>query len=430
MQELLLIDTEGYKVVIAITIFLCVFLLVAIDKIPNAILAVLGAFLLYICNVLPGDVALAFIDFDTLGLLCGMMIIVAVIRRTGFFEYVAIKGIKLAKGNSWRIFLILSFVTALLSALLDNVTTVLIIVPLTYALSDAMRISPIPFVISEILFSNIGGTATLIGDPPNIMIGVAANLSFMDFITNLLPVVLVISIVIITLLRVIYHKHLKQEVVITHIEAFDEKRSITDKTLFIKTMVVFTLVIAGFVTHHIHGKSIASIALGGAFILLLITKQTPDDILKEVEWPTLFFFMGLFIVVGGLKFTGVIGYIGEHILTITGGDIGSTTQFVLWVSAVSTSLVNSIPYTATFISIIQGLELANGGDVESVWWALSLGACLGGNGTIIASAANIIVASFSKKTQHPLSFKAYVKVGLPLMLVTIAIASGYLWLFY
>lgn len=429
MSATILLNTASTEIVIALMVFIMAFLLISTETLPNAIVAMVGAFILLAFHVLSQEEAIAFVDFDTIGLLCGMMITVAVMRKSGIFEYIAIKGIKLTKGNPWKILVVLSVVTAVLSAFLDNVTTVLIIVPLTFAVAETIRISPMPILISEILFSNIGGTATLIGDPPNIMIGGATHLEFMDFIYINTPVVLIVSVVTFFLLRVIYYKKLMSATVDKNkIEAFDERRTIHNKRLLISSLTIFGLIILAFVTHHWHEISLATVALGGGFIMMMVTKQDPEEMLKEVEWPTLFFFLGLFVLVGGLDKTGIIGIVADKMIDVTRGDLSAATQLVLWVSAFSTTVVNSIPYTATMISVIENMAATMTGDINPLWWALSIGACFGGNGTIIGAAANIIVAGFTQKTKFPLRFKEYIKIGFPLMLVSVIIASGYLYL--
>lgn len=424
-------SASNINIITTLIVFILTFLFITTEKLPNAIAAMVGAFLLISFHILNQEEAVASIDFDTIGLLCGMMITVAVMRKTGLFEYIAIKGIKLTKGNPWKILVVLSIVTAVLSAFLDNVTTVLIIVPLTFAVADSIKINPIPILISEILFSNIGGAATLIGDPPNIMIGGATHLGFTEFLNNNLPVVIIISIVTFLLLRLIYYKKLNAiEVDREKIDAFDEKRAIQDKKFFITTLVVFTLVIAAFVTHHVHEISLASVAIGGGFLLMMVTRQDPDEILKEVEWTTLFFFLGLFVIIGGLEKVGIIQVIANKIVEITKGQLEPATQLVLWLSGLSTTFINSIPFTATMISVIENMTGIFTGDTDTLWWALSLGACLGGNGTLVGAAANIIVAGFSQKTKYPMKFVEYMKVGMPLMFVSVVIASIYLHVRY
>lgn len=422
-------EISSIHVITALVVFILTFTLITTEKLPNALAAMFGGFLLIAFHILSQEEAIEFIDWDTIGLLCGMMITVAVMRKSGLFEYIAIKGIKITGGNPWRILVVLSVVTALLSAFLDNVTTVLIVVPLTFAVADTININPLPLLISEVLFSNIGGTATLIGDPPNIMIGGATHLGFTDFLLVNVPVVIIVSFVTFGLLRMIYRKKLiSVEVNKDKISAFDEMRALKDKSFYIKNLIVFGLIIIGFITHHQHEISLASIALGGGFLLMIVTNQEPEEILREVEWPTLFFFIGLFVIVGGLEKTGIITYIADQMMMVTEGQTSIATQLVLWMSALSTTFINSIPYTATMISVIENMGNTIGGNVDPLWWALSLGACFGGNGTIIGAAANIIVAGFTQKTDYPLRFVEYLKVGLPMMLVSVIIASGYLYL--
>jgi Na+/H+ antiporter NhaD/arsenite permease-like protein len=424
-------NIDAFSIVIAISVFIITFMFIISEKLPNAISAMLGGFILVAFHIVSQEDAIHFIDFDTIGLLGGMMMSVAIMRKTGLFEYIAIKGIKITKGNPWKILIVLSIVTAVLSAFLDNVTTVLIIVPLTFAVADTIKINPMPILISEILFSNIGGAATLIGDPPNILIGGATELGFMDFIYNNVPIVVIVAVVTFLLLKLIYYKKLtSQKVDYEKINAFDETRAIGDKRFFILSIVVFSLIIVAFITHQFHEISLASLALGGGFLMMLVTKQDPEEILKEVEWPTLFFFIGLFVIIGGLEKTGVINFIADKMIIATGGELGPATQLVLWVSGLSTTVINSIPFTATMISVIKSMSETISGDIEPLWWALSLGACFGGNGTLIGAAANIIVAGFSQKTDYPMKFMEYAKVALPLMLVSIALTSAYLYIKY
>lgn len=431
MHFLLNSTISPFDISISLLVFVISIFFITTEKLPNAIAAMFGGFILIAFHILDQNEAIDSVDFDTIGLLCGMMISVAIMRKTGLFEYIAIRGIKITGGNPWKILVVLSIVTAVLSAFLDNVTTVLIIVPLTFAVAETIQINPTPLLISEILFSNIGGAATLIGDPPNIMIGGATELNFMDFIDNNLPVVIVVSVVTFFLLKLIYYKELTSiKVDREKIMAFDEKRAIHSKIFLNKTLVVFSLIILAFVTHHFHEINLASVALGGGFIMMLVTKEDPERILKEVEWSTLFFFIGLFVIVAGLEKTGVIAFIADKMIEVTGGETQPSAQLILWVSGISTTFINSIPYTATMISVIERMAEVTHGDVEPLWWALSLGACFGGNGTLIGAAANIIVAAFSQKTDYPLRFKDYVKVALPLMLCSILIVSGYIYLRY
>ncbi|GET28900.1 SLC13 family permease [Prolixibacter sp. SD074] len=431
MTEFLSWHLDTIHIITTLVIFILTFVFITTETLPNAIAAMVGAFLLVAFHIINQEEAIDAIDFETIGLLSGMMMTVAVMRKSGLFEYIAIKSIKLTGGSPWRILVVLSIVTAILSAFLDNVTTVLIIVPLTFAVADTLKINPMPLLISEILFSNIGGAATLIGDPPNIMIGGATNLDFMDFIQNNTPVILVVSVVTFFLLRLIYHKKLAGLVADKEkIQAFDEKRAIQNKRFFYTTLTVFLVIITLFITHQVHKIDLATLAIGGGFTMMMVTKQDPGEILKEVEWATLFFFIGLFIIIGGLEKTGVISFLADKMVEVTHGEVEPAAQLVLWMSALSTTFINSIPYTATMISVIQEMAINPGQSIEPVWWALSLGACLGGNGTLIGAAANIIVAGFTQKTPYPIKFKEYFKIGFPLMLVSIVITSLYLYIRY
>jgi len=431
MTEFLSWHLDTIHIITTLVIFIFTFVFITTETLPNAIAAMVGAFLLVAFHIVNQEEAIEAIDFETVGLLSGMMMTVAVMRKSGLFEYIAIKSIKLTGGNPWRILVVLSIVTAILSAFLDNVTTVLIIVPLTFAVADTMKINPMPILISEILFSNIGGAATLIGDPPNIMIGGATNLDFMDFIQNNSPVVLVVSVVTFFLLRLIYYKKLTAVIAVKEkIQAFDEKRAIQNKRFFYTTLIVFLAIITLFITHQLHKIDLATLAIGGGFTMMMVTKQDPEEILKEVEWATLFFFIGLFIIIGGLEKTGIISFLADKMVEVTHGETEPAAQLVLWMSALSTTFINSIPYTATMISVIKEMTINPDQSIDPIWWALSLGACFGGNGTLIGAAANIIVAGFAQKTPYPIKFKEYFKIGFPLMLVSIAITSLYLYIRY
>lgn len=425
------IEPNMFSVIASLAVFVLTFFFIITEKLPNSVAAILGGALVIIIHLLTQDEAVDFIDFDTIGLLCGMMLTVAVMRKTGLFEYIAIKGIKLTKGNPWKMLIMLAMVTAVLSAFLDNVTTVLIIVPLTFAVTDAIKLNPMPFLISEILFSNIGGALTLIGDPPNIMIGGATHLTFTDFIINNFPIILIVGFVTFRILKVLYYKKLMAfEIEEGKVEAFDEKRTIQDKRFLWISLTVFILVILSFITHNMHHINLATLALGGGFLMMMVTKQDPEKVLKEVEWPTLFFFIGLFVIVGALEKSGVIGFIADSIMKSTGGDLDIAMQLIVWLSAVASSFIDNIPFTATMISVIKDMAALTDQNIDQLWWALSLGACLGGNGTLIGASANIIVAGFSQKTPYPINFKAYFKVGFPLMLVSIVLVSVYLYVKY
>ena len=416
---------------IAVTIFCVCYLFVVWNRFPVAIITMLGAFLVVGMGILTQEEAVRAIDFNTIGLLCGMMMIVHVLRRTGFFEYAAIKAIKLSAGSPPRIFLALSAVTALLSALLDNVTTVLIVVPITFAVADSLRLSVRPFLFAEIIFANLGGTATLIGDPPNILIGARARLSFTDFLWNDAPIVILLSFLVAGALLTFYRKELAPHAASEEIlEQYDEARAITDRRLLLRALAVFALVLLGFVTHALHRIDLAAISLGGAFLLLLVTGSEPDAVLREVEWSTLFFFVGLFVLIGALVKTGAIGSIADSILQYTDGRPRFLALSLVGVSAAAASFLSAVPYTATMIPVIETLGRNGAVDLTPLWWALSLGACLGANGTIIGSAANLVVVSFAAKNGTRIGFGEYARVGIPVVLGTASLATLYIYLRY
>ena len=417
--------------IIGILIFIITYIAIVSEKINRMVVAVFGAGLMILFQVLSQEEALAKIDFNTLGLLIGMMIIVNVLRQTGLFQYLAIKSAKLAKGDPTRIMIYFGILTAVASGLLDNVTTILLVVPVTLVISDTLKLKPIPFVIAEILASNIGGAATLIGDPPNIMIGGATGLSFVDFIVNLLPLMTVNFIVVMVILRLIFRKQLKvTEEDKQRILSFNEKKAITDHKLLIKSLIVLFATITGFVLSEIINVTSASIAIFGASVLLLISKIEPEEIMEKIEWTTIFFFGGLFILVGSLESIGVISMLAQEVLNITKGDITITTMIVLWMSTFLSSFLDNIPYVATMIPLVDTLSNGSVSAYEPVWWALSIGACLGGNGTIIGASANVVARGIIEKHGFKFSFLNFMKIAFPLMILTIIISSVYLLIFY
>ena len=432
---------EQYQIFFATAVFLVVYAIIVSEKIHRAIIAMVGAALIVIFGIVhnaEGDAvegAIEHIDFNTLGLLIGMMIIVGITRKTGVFEFLAIKAAKSSKGEPLRIMAALSVVTAILSAFLDNVTTVLLIVPVTFAIAQKLKINPMPILIAEILASNIGGTATLIGDPPNIMIGSATHLGFMDFIINLTPVIIAVYVVTLTLLRLIYNKSLVCDPALRHsIMEMNENEELKDISLLKKCLVVLALTITGFITHQYLGLESSVIALTGASILLLFTTKDPEEALHAVEWPVIFFFVGLFVLVGGLVETGVIKLIAVKAMDLTGGAWIATSMLILWLSGIASAFVDNIPFVATMIPMIKDIgELIGITDPEELnlfWWSLSLGACLGGNGTIIGASANVVVIGMSEKRGIHITFMKYFVVAFPLMLVSLVICTAYLLLWY
>jgi len=391
-----------------------------------------GAAMVVILGIISPEKAVHAIDFNTVGLLVGMMIIVGTTRRTGVFEYLAIRAAKGSKGEPLKILASLSLVTAVLSALLDNVTTVLLIVPVTIALAKQLGISPAPFLITEIIASNIGGTSTLIGDPPNIMIGSATGLGFMDFVLNLTPVVVVIYVLTLFIIELIYRKQLAARPELKeNIMKLHEEDEIKDAALLRKCLAVLSLTITGFILHqYVHLES-SVIALAGAALLLLLTREDPEHALNVVEWPVIFFFIGLFVVVGALEETGVIEVLAAWALGVTGGEMARTGLLILWLSAIASAFVDNIPFVATMIPLLQDMGRLGGiTDLNFLWWSLSLGACLGGNGTIIGASANVVVIGMAEKRGVLINFIEFMKIGFPLMVMSIVISTGYLLFWY
>lgn len=417
--------------ILGILIFILSYIAIVSEKIHRTVVAIFGAALMILFHVLSQAEAFSKIDFNTIGLLIGMMIIVNVIRQTGLFQYLAIKSAKLAKGNPTKILLYFSILTAVSSALLDNVTTILLVVPVTLVICDTLKLNPIPFIIAEIMSSNIGGASTLIGDPPNIMIGGETGLNFDDFIINLLPLMIVVFIVTFVILRIIYRKSLvTTEENRREMLSFDEHKAITDKNLLIKSLIILTITITGFILSELIEVPSASIAMFGAASLLLISRIEPEEILEKIEWTTIFFFAGLFILVGSLESIGVIDLIAQGMINLTGGSIPSLTMMVLWMSAFLSSFLDNIPYVATMVPLVKTLSEGALAAYEPVWWALSIGACLGGTGTIIGASANVVARGIVEKRGYKLNFLGYMKLAYPIMLFSIGIASVYLLILY
>jgi len=419
----------------AVAIFLLTYAVIVSEKVHRTVAALVGAALLALSGVLSVEDAIHYIDWNTLGLLIGMMVIVGITRKTGVFEYLAVKAAKLVKGNPVKIMMALATITAIASALLDNVTTVLLIVPVTFAITKQLKINPIPILVAEIIASNIGGTATLIGDPPNIMIGSSTGLGFMDFVFNLTPVVVIIHVLTIVLLTLIYSKQLVTTAELQQgLMKMNEKKEIKDIALLKQCLIVLGLTILGFVIHqYIHLES-SVIALSGATLLLLLSsRENPEEAFHAVEWPVIFFFAGLFLVVGGIEKVGVIEAIARFTVDITQGQLVPAGILILWVSAIASAFVDNIPFVATMIPLIKDMgELGMSGNLNFLWWALSLGACLGGNGTIIGASANVVVVGMAEKRGAPITFINYMKVAFPAMLLSIAISMFYLlfWYYY
>ena len=411
---------------VAIIIFCLAYILIIFEKFPISVLAMLGAIVMVMTGVLGAEEAFKAIDLNVIFLLVGMMIMVSILAETGLFEWIAIKATQLVKGEPIPLLVLLMLATAVFSAFLDNVTTILLIVPVTIVMLENLKLDTKPFIIGEILASNIGGTATLIGDPPNILIGSEAGFSFNDFIINLGPVIIINLIVTIFLLYFFYCRKLKvSRELKAHIMELSPDRALKDKKLMYQSLVILLLVIAGFVSHEITHIEPSIIALAGAMALILVSKKEPEEIFEKVEWSTLFFFMGLFIMVEGLVEVGVIQLLAEATLSLTKGDFQKTALFIGILSSSVSPIIDNIPYTTTMLPLIKNLETAFP-NVDALWWSLALGACLGGNATLIGASANVVAANISKKNGKVISFIEYLKYGLPLTFVTIVIAMIYL----
>ncbi|WP_139489219.1 SLC13 family permease [Brevibacillus dissolubilis] len=421
------------QAILAIGLFLVTYGFIISEKIHRTIVAMIGGILMILFGIITQETAIHHVDFNTLGLLIGMMILVTITAQTGVFKYMAIKAAKLAKGDPLRILVYMSIITALASALLDNVTTVLLMVPVTFSIARQLRVNPVPYLISEIIASNVGGTSTLIGDPPNIMIGSAVpELDFMAFLVNLAPIAFLIMAVTIALFYVIYRKQLVSSPELqAKIMDLNEHDELTDPKLLRKSLAVLVLTIAGFVLHGVFHLESATVALTGAFLLLLLTgEHYLEDAMTKVEWNTIFFFIGLFVLVSGLVETGVIAMLAEHAISLTEGDPWATASLILWLSAIASAFVDNIPFVATMIPMIQQMGALGITDLEPLWWSLALGACLGGNGTVIGASANVIVVGMAAKEGHHISFMGYLKIAFPLMILSIIMSHAYLFLRY
>jgi Na+/H+ antiporter NhaD/arsenite permease-like protein len=429
-------------VLVASVLFVGTYAVIVSEKINRAIVALIGAGLMIVLGVLNQEAAIRGIDFNTLGLLAGMMVIVAVSRRSGVFQYVAVWSAKRVQARPWGILVMLSIVTAVFSALLDNVTTVLLIAPVTLLITEELRMNPYPYLFAEIFASNIGGTATLIGDPPNIMIGSAVKLSFNDFLFNLAPITPVIMAVTLGIIYLVWGRGMRaSDAARERVMSFNEREAITDPVLLKQSLFVISLVVLGFVFAHGLHLEPATIAMAGAALLLLLTSlgNDPEEQSKhvhksfgEVEWVTIFFFVGLFILVHGLERVGILEMLAHQVVDLTGGDLTLTALAVIWVSAIFSAIVDNIPFVATMIPMIKSMAPIFGGaeNLMPLWWSLALGACLGGNGSLVGASANLIVAGYAERAGHRIEFLKFMALAFPLMLVSIVIASIYVYVRY
>ena len=421
-------------------ILLIAYIFIALEKVPKVTIALIGAGLTLLLGLVSQGKLLDgtlnphyfanFVDFNVIFLLVSMMILVLITTKSGVFTWIANELLKLTKGSPIKILFALGLFTAVVSAFLDNVTTVILVMPITFAIAKQLELNPIPILITEIVCSNIGGTSTLIGDPPNIIIGSAAGFSFMDFIIELAPVIAVILLVVLAFLAVVFKKDLiTTEENMKKVAQIDNSKTITDKKHMIRSMTVLSLVIIGFMLHDITHIDTYVVAMIGASILLLFEK--PTEILEKVEWNTIFFFVGLFIIIGGLEASGGIKLMAEWLLKVTNGSQEATSMVILWGSGIISGIIDNIPYTATMSPMLVEIQKSMGADYTyPLWWSLSLGACLGGNMTIIGAAANVIVSENAAKDGHPIGFIQFMKYGVPIVVISLIISSIYVYFRY
>lgn len=416
---------------ISIAVFVIVMILVISEKIHRAVAALLGAMALIVLGVIDWETGIHHVDFETIGVLLGMMLFVSVVKESGLFEFAAIKAAKMAKGKPWAIMVAFMVITAMLSALLDNVTTVLLVGPMTMIVCDLLDINPVPYFLVEVFASNIGGTATLIGDPPNIMIGSAAPFSFADFVMVDTPASILCMIVVIFAFKFVFGRKLNvTEENRAKVLDLNPNDYIRDRGLFIKSLVMIVVVVALFMLHGTLHLDSCVIALGVAGVMVVIAKADLEMCVFGIEWTTIGFFCGLFIVVGGMAETGVIAMMAEGIVAICGGNPLVMMLVILWASGIISAILDNIPFCATMIPVIQTIEATGEIDVIPLWWALSLGACLGGNGTLIGASANVVLCSIAGKNGHPISFMEFTKYGFPVMILTLIVATGYMFVRY
>ncbi|MEA3278970.1 MAG: ArsB/NhaD family transporter [Pseudomonadota bacterium] len=421
------------------SLFVLTYLLIITERLNRAIISLSAACLMILGGVLTQEAAFEGVDFNTLGLLTGMMIIVGITKNSGVFQYLAIWAAKRVNADPWGILVMLSVVTAVLSALLDNVTTVLLIVPVTLLITDALKINAYPYLFTLIFASNIGGTATLIGDPPNIMIGSAVGLGFNDFLFNLAPITLVIMPLTLLPIYLIWGKGLKTNRENRRkVMDYREQDAITDTRLLKQSLFVLALVLVGFTLGHGFNLQPATVAMSGAALLLILDnlprnahKQSSEvhKAFCEVEWITIFFFIGLFIAVYAVETTGLLEMLAHQVVELTGGDRMVTAISIIWVSAVASAIVDNIPFVATMIPLIESMETTFGGaeQLMPLWWSLALGSCLGGNGSLVGASANLIVAGFAERDGQPIRFLPFMLMAFPLMLLSILVSTLYVY---
>ena len=410
-------------------IFLITYGLIVTERVNRTISALLGGVAMILLGVVSQEQAFESIDWNVIFLLAGMMAIANILRETGLFQWIAVQAVRLGRGDPFRILVILSLVTAFGSGLLDNVTIVVLVAPVTLFVAASLKVSPMPFLIAQILASNIGGAATLIGDPPNILIGSAAGIDFLTFTVNMTPIAVVVLIVFIGLATIMFKKDLQiEQRNLLDVDVLETAELITDHKLLLKSIVVMGGVILGFLVHGALHLEPATIALAGATVLMLWARSEPHDVLRDIEWTTLFFFVGLFITVEAVVEVGIIDTLAQSAINLTGGNLALTSMLLIWLSAIASGIVDNIPYTATMIPLVKSLGQSM--PIEPLWWSLALGADLGGNATLVGASANIVVANLAERSGYPISFRTFLAYGSITTLVSLILASLYVWVRY
>ena len=414
----------------AIVIFVVAYVMIALGRIPHMLIAVLGAMAMVFLGVIPGHEALEHVNLEVIFLLAGMMSLANIFAQTGAFDWAAIRAAQLARGDGFLTMCLLTALTAVSSAFLDNVTIVVLAVPITISICRALDINPVPFFLAQVFASNIGGVATVVADPPNIIIAAEAEIGFVDFMVNAAPVSLISMVVLFGAMYIWF----RNQVTTTAdnraaIMRRDAASAITDKSLLIKSSVVLGFTIVGFLTHELLHVGPAYVAVTAAAILIMIARVDPDEVLKQVEWTTLVFFAGLFILVGGLEYTGVTAEIREWLVDVSGGSDRNLAFLLIWFGGASSAIIDNVPFTATMVEVVKGFS-DEGSGISPLWWALAMGADLGGNATIVGASANVIVVNLARAGGYPISFMQFFRYGAVISVLTLIVSTAYVWLRY
>jgi Na+/H+ antiporter NhaD/arsenite permease-like protein len=418
------------EVVAGLVVFLATYVLIATERVHKTIAAMAGGVAMILLGIVSQEAAFEHIDFNVIFLLAGMMILASIIRKTGVFGWLAVRAARFAGGDAYRILVVMCLITAVASAFLDNVTTVVLVGPITLFLAARLGMNPLPFIVAEILASNIGGAATLIGDPPNILIGSAADIDFATFAVHMGPLSAINLVLFLVSARWLFRGQLHVDPELRDsLLALDEREMIADAPLLRRSLVVLGLTLVGFLLHGQLGLEPATVALTGAIALMLVAREDPHEILREVEWPTLFFFIGLFMLIAGVIEIGLIQAVADALVSVTGGALDAGAYVLLWMSAILSGVIDNIPYTATMLPVVEQMSRPHEGS-QALWWALAAGADFGGNFTIIGASANVILASMAEREGHPITFGSFFRYAAPVTIGTMVVSTAYIWLRY